>query len=187
MGLEGLELLGRAVSFQLAPQPDRLLEQFGDPQMMGEMQKVFFSEGANSLGHSYARLTIGPGGRNDLQDVIQLLQKEPATKRALVNFASQPNGKIPCVTAVQFLIRQDSLNLMYFARGQDAFRKFYADALCLVTMARKVATALALPMGVARGFIGSAHIYDRDLPEIRQTLKAVRRWLESQPAAEVTA
>jgi thymidylate synthase len=155
--------------------------------MMAEMQKVFFSEGANSLGHSYATLMCGPGGRHDLQDVLELLGKEPATKRALVSFTPQPNGKIPCVTAVQFLIREGALNLIYFARGQDAFKKFYADALCLSTMGRKVAGPLGLPLGVARGFIGSAHVYHRDLPAIRQTLAETQRWLETKQAGGVLA
>ena len=131
MGEEGLELLGRTVHLAAATEPDDVLERFADRQMVQEMQKVFFSEGPNTLGHSYAKLICGPGGRHDLQDVIDLLKKEPATKRALITFASQPGGKVPCITALQFLIRDDALQLMYFARGQDVFRKFYADALCL--------------------------------------------------------
>src|SRR5581483_2594120 len=149
MGDEGLELLAHTVTFQLSNEPDPLLAQFGDRRMMDEMQKVFFSDAPNSLGHSYAKLIHGPGGRSDLQDIIALLEKEPATKRALVTFTAQPNGKVPCVTAVQFLIREGALQLIYFARGQDAFRKFYADALCLVTLAKKVAAARQLPLGVA--------------------------------------
>jgi thymidylate synthase len=185
MGEEGLELLGHTVTFQVSNEPDRLLEEFGDTQMMAEMQKVFFSEGPNSLGHSYAKLICGPGGRQDLQDIIALLEKGPATKRALVTFAAQPNGKVPCVTAMQFLIRERTLQLIYFARGQDAFRKFYADALCLVMMGKRVGTALGLPLGLVRGFIGSAHIYDRDLPAIRETVAAARRWLQTNRSQEV--
>lgn len=187
MGDEGLELLGRTVLFQPDPTPDDLLERFGDKQMMAEMQKVFFSEGPNSLGHSYARLICGPGGRNDLQDVIGLLQKEPATKRALVTFSAQPNGKVPCVTAVQFLVRAEALQLIYFARGQDAFRKFYADALCLVAIGQKVAEALRVSLGVVRGFIGSSHIYHRDLPEIQKTLAAAHQRLSVSAAEGVVA
>jgi thymidylate synthase len=174
MGTEGLELLGANVSFLLTAQTDEILQGFANPHMIAEMKKVFFSDAPNSLGHSYTRLISGPGGRHDLQDVIELLQAEPLTKRALVNFSSQPGGKIPCISAVQFIIRDGALQIMYFARGQDAFKKFYADGLCLIAMAERVATELGKPLGVARGFIGSSHVYHSDMAAIRETLDGAK-------------
>jgi thymidylate synthase len=182
MGDEGLELLGRTVSFPLTSHPDDVLDRFADQKMMQEMQKVFFTDGPNALGHTYTKLICGPGGRNDLQDVIELLRKEPLTKRALVNFSTVPGGKVPCVTALQFLIREDALQLIYFARGQDIFRKFYADALCLGRMGETVASALTKPVGLVRGFIGSSHFYERDLPLIQQTIAAVHQYTAAQLA-----
>ena len=172
MDTEGLELVGANVSFRLAPREDLVLARFADPHMIAEMKKVFFSDGQNSLGHSYAKLLSGPGGRHDLEDVITLLRTEPQTKRALVNFMSQPGGKVPCISAIQFLVREGALQVMYFARGQDAFKKFYADGLCLVAMAERVASALGRPLGIARGFIGSGHVYHSDMESIEETLAA---------------
>ncbi|HLH54145.1 MAG TPA: thymidylate synthase [Verrucomicrobiae bacterium] len=171
MSDEGLEILGSNTSFRITTDADPILERFGDRAMIEEMKKVFFSNEPNALGHSYARLIQGPGGRNDLQDVIALLRCEPQTKRALVNFLSQPGKKVPCISAVQFLVREGALQLMYFARGQDVFRKFYADGLCLLSMAQAVASALGMPTGTARGFIGSAHVYHKDMPEINLILE----------------
>jgi thymidylate synthase len=172
MGGEGLEVLGANVSFDVSSQPDTILERFGDRAMIAEMQKVFFSNEPNSLGHSYASVIRGPGGRNDLQDVISMLQKEPATKKALVNFLAQPGGKVPCISAVQFLARNGAVQVMYFARGQDVFRKFYADGLCLIRMAESVAQALGLPGGAVHGFVGSAHAYHHDMASIKDVLSA---------------
>jgi thymidylate synthase len=182
MGEEGLELLGRTFQFLAAIEPDDVLERFADREMMQEMQKVFFSEGPNALGHSYAKVICGPGGRHDLQDVIDLLKREPATKRALITFAAQPGGKVPCITAMQFLVRDGAVQLLYFARGQDVFRKFYADALCLGRIGDRVATALALPLGLVRGFIGSSHIYHHDMDRIHQTIAAVQQYTAAQLA-----
>lgn len=184
MGDEGKELLGSTVAFQATTGPDDILERFADQGMAAEMKKVFFSDAPNSLGHSYAKLICGPDGRHDLQDVISLLERQPQTKRALVIFANQPGGKTPCVNAVQFLIRNEAVQLMYFARGQDAFRKFYADALCLAAMAEKVAAALRLTPGVVRGFIGSSHIYYKDVPAIREILSAAQSLLAKEPEGE---
>ena len=59
------------------------------------------------------------------------------------------------------------MRTLYFARGQDAFKKFYADALCLAEMARRVADGLDLPAGTVSGFIGSSHVYQEDRRPLR--------------------
>jgi thymidylate synthase len=185
MGEEGLELLGETVAFPAAGKPDEVLSRFGDAQMMAEMQKVFFSDASNSLGHSYAKLICGPDGRHDLQDVIELLRCEPLTKRAAITFSNRGGMKVPCINAVQFLVRNQAVQVMYFARGQDVFKKFYADALCLGTMAETVATGLGLSAGTVRGFIGSSHIYHRDTAAIRDLLCQSRQSLPSHSEERV--
>jgi thymidylate synthase len=164
------ELLGVQVSFPAADQPDAVVAQFGDSRLMAEMEKVFFSEAPNSLGHSYAKLVSGPACRRDLQDVIDLLRAKPSSKRAVVTLCGPGNNKVPCVNLMQFLIRKGLLRTIYFARGQDAFGKFYADALCVAKMARRVANSLDLPASTVEGFIGSSHVYHRDREAIERFL-----------------
>jgi thymidylate synthase len=171
MSNEGLEVLGASVFFRISSATDEVLDRFADQKMIAEMKKVFFEEGRNSLGHSYAKLLSGPDGRHDLQDVISLLRAEPHTKRALVSFLSVPGGKVPCISAVQFLVRNGALHLIYFARGQDAYKKFYADGLCLIAMAETVAKSLGVHAGTAQGLIGSSHVYHLDMPAIRDLLE----------------
>jgi hypothetical protein len=183
MGTEGFECLGVEIAFPAEIGDDSILNRFADAEMMANMQKVFFGEGTNPLGHSYAGLIRGPGGRNDLQDVILLLHEEPWSKRAVLSLSGTGNGKVPCVNVIQFLIREGSLHVIYFARGQDAFRKFYADALCIASMARKVASSLQIPAGTVTGFIGSCHIYKEDVPSIRRMLEALTDAVVNLPFA----
>jgi thymidylate synthase len=139
--------------------------------MMTEMNKVFFSDEANSLGHNYSDLMRGPGGRNDLEDVIALLHASPSSKRAVVTLCGHGAGKVPCLNVIQFLVRGGALRTIYFARGQDVFKKFYADALCVVKMAQRVAEGLSLPAETVSGFIGSSHVYHEDRPAIDDFLE----------------
>ena len=171
LGEEGYELLQVQVTFPASDGADPILVQFADPAMIREMRKVFFSPEANALGHSYAARMRGPGGRNDLQDVIALLRDEPLSKRAVLTLCGEGNGKVPCINAIQFLVRGGCVQTIYFARGQDVYKKFCADALCIAEMTRRVAAGLQLPAGNVSGFLASSHIYDRDLPAIRQMLK----------------
>jgi hypothetical protein len=169
---EGYEVLGAGVVFPGRNGQDLLIERFGDPRMIAEMRKVFFDSSANALGHSYAGLMRGPEGRGDLQDIIALLTGEPLSKRAVLTFGGEPGGKVPCVNLVQFLVRGGRVQTIYFARGQDAYKKFYADGLCLMALAEKVGQGLDRPVGLVRGYIGSSHVYREDLPRVEQMLQA---------------
>jgi len=60
MANEGCELLGVTVGFPAVADADPLIEQFGNPEMIAEMKKVFFGGGPNALGHGYASLMRGP-------------------------------------------------------------------------------------------------------------------------------
>jgi thymidylate synthase len=162
VGGECLELLEVQVAFSADAEADEVIRHFGDKRMMAEMERVFFADGANALGHSYAKLMRGPGGRHDLEDVISLLRAEPSSKRAVLTLCGPGDGKVPCINVIQFLIRAGSLRTIYFARGQDAFKKFYADAFCLAKMARRVADGLGLTADTVSGFIGSSHVYHED-------------------------
>jgi thymidylate synthase len=81
-----------------------------------------------------------------------------------------PGGQVPCVNSIQFLVRNAEVRTYYFARGQDAFQKFYADGLCLGLMGQRVAGGLGLRPGNVTGFIASSHVYERDLPAIGRML-----------------
>ncbi len=167
---ETLEILEVRVTFPACAEGDELIRQLGDSRMITEMEKVFFSNGTNALGHNYCDLMRGPGGRNDLEDVVALLRASPASKRAVVSLCSHGGGKVPCINVIQFLVRRGALRAIYFARGQDAFKKFYADALCLVKMTGRVAEALGMAADSISGFIGSSHIYHEDRPAIDKFL-----------------
>jgi thymidylate synthase len=177
---EGLELLEVQVGFPAVSDEDSLVQQFGDARMLAEMEKVFFSDNANSLGHSYSKLMRGPGGRNDLQDIVSLLRQEPASKRAVLTLCGAGNGKVPCINVIEFLVRQAELRVIYFARGQDAFKKFYADAFCIGKMACRVAGELSVSPGKVTGFIGSSHIYHADRAAIEDFLDRASQSLHNR-------
>ena len=174
---EGLECLEAHVAFPAETEGDELIRQFGDSRMIAEMERVFFADGSNALGHCYAKLMRGPGGRHDLEDVIALLRAQPSSKRAVMTLCGPGDGKVPCINVIQFLVRAGALRTIYFARGQDAFKKFYADALCLAKMARRVAEGLGLQADIVSGFIGSSHIYHKDRPVIDDFLARGNRLL----------
>ncbi len=149
---------------------DPLLVRFASRENVEQMWKVFFTTEPNQFGHSYRDRIRGPGGRSDLSDVIELLQREPLSKRAAIVLVGEGNGRVPCINVVHFLHRRQGLVATYFARGQDIFRKFYADALCIFEMARRIADGIGVPVDQVTGIISSAHIYLADLAAIGDVL-----------------
>jgi thymidylate synthase len=174
VGNETRELLHLAVTFETADfEDDPLLLRFGSAEHVEQMRKVFFSDAPNHFGHSYRDRIRGPAGRSDLSDAVELLRRAPWSKRAVVVLTMPGDGTVPCINAMQFLRRQEGLVATYFSRGQDMFRKFYADGVCLYEIARHVAASLEIPLLSVSGFIVSAHVYLQDTAEIRDLLARV--------------
>ncbi len=176
VGEEMREVLHLWIAFQRGDfQADPLLVRFASSRQVEEMRKVFFSSEPNLFGHSYSDCLRGPQGRADLGDVIELLGKDPASKRALVALVGLGDGRVPCINAIHVLRREDGLTATYFARGQDIFRKFFADGVCLHELAQRVASKLGIPLVAVFGMIGSAHLYLADLAEVRSLLAEADR------------
>ena len=165
------ELLHVCVSFAEGDfDSDPVLVRFASREAVEQMRKVFFTTEPNGFGHSYRDRIVGPRGRCDLSDVIELLDREPLSKRAMIVLAGEGDGRVPCINAVHFLRRAQGLVTTYFARGQDIFRKFYADGACIFEMARRVAHAIGEPVDRVTGVISSAHVYLADLAAIGDVL-----------------
>jgi thymidylate synthase len=171
VGDETRELLNVSIAFETGVfEEDPLLIRFGSPDFIEEMRKVFFSDTPNIFGHNYRDRFRGPLGRSDLSDVVELLRRSPWSKRAVVALTGLGDGQVPCINAIHFLRRNEGLVATYFSRGQDIFRKFYADGVCLHEMARRVASSLDIPLHSISGTISTAHIYLKDFEEIRELL-----------------
>jgi thymidylate synthase len=163
------------VDFTVEPSDITELAVYGLEETLSEMRKVFFTSESNRFGHSYRSCWRGPFGREDLSDVINLLKDQPSTKRALLVFVDPTGKKVPCLNAIHFLIRHGCLDLSYFARGQDVYLKFCADAICVRDFGEMVSEALGIRIGTITGTISSAHIYRKDFERVESILNPVRK------------
>jgi thymidylate synthase len=164
------EISNAVVAFEVTDlDQDDILKKYCSPNNVLEMEKVFFSDGANSFGHSYRNRWRGPNGKNDLTDIISMLKSKPTTKRAILTFESDAT-KTPCINIIHFTCRNNILYASYFSRGQDIFNKFYADAFCIQKFGQIIAEELNVPLERITGFISSAHIYNKDLARAKQIL-----------------
>jgi hypothetical protein len=117
-----------------------------------------------------------PGLRTDqLIGVIELLRKEPDTRRAVmcfwdprtdlgvytdIGFEHVTSKDIPCNDLLMFKLRDDELNLTVCCRSNDAVWGAYgANAVQFATILEFVAAAVGVKVGTYRQISDSFHIY----------------------------
>ena len=139
-----------------------------------EMEKVFFSNEANIFNHSYSKtiLTPYPSNNSPIDAICKLLKNNISSRKAVLIFAPYGEEKVPCITSIQFVVRQNVLYVFYTSRSQDIYRKFPCDAICIASYAKQVAQKLNLGLGHISANIVSPHIYIENKTEAIQYLNS---------------
>ena len=137
-----------------------------------EMEKVFFTNMKNSFGHSYRDATLTPllSETDPINALSILLGKNATTRKAVLTFAPYGEEKIPCINTIQLLVRNNRLDIIYNARGQDVFRKFPCDAMCIAEYGLRVAIMNNYELGTIYAHIASAHIYDENVDDAQKCI-----------------
>lgn len=115
----------------------------------------------------------------DLNDVIDLLAKDPYTRQAyLPIWFPEDTGvvhgeRVPCTLGYHFLMRLGRLDIVYYMRSCDFVRHFQDDVYMAARLCQWVADHLD---GVYPGelvmHISSLHIFRGDLPRLQEILDA---------------
>ena len=117
----------------------------------------------------YMALLRSPGAGLSLDDVVQRLRREPESKSATVQFPVTATAK-PCLTTLDFKLRNGHIELTAFFRSQDVWRRQPANNAFLLDCVRLVAIQLGVQPGLVRVVVASAHVQEADLPGIQTFL-----------------
>lgn len=107
-------------------------------------------------------------GINQLDNIISLLKKKPTSRRAVIQLfdskdITKPYKEIPCTNSIQFLVRDKKLTCCVSMRSNDAFRGLPHDIFCFTMIQEMIAREIDIELGPYNHFVGSFHIYDRDI------------------------
>jgi thymidylate synthase len=114
--------------------------------------------------------------------IKNLLIGKPESKKATISILKDTdlqNGHVPCIVTIDFKVRDGLLNLYYFARSQDVFKRSYADNIALAQIQKLLAAELDIDIGILSGYIASAHIYKSDL-ELISSLKIFKSFFKDK-------
>ena len=114
-------------------------------------------------------------GINQIQNVAALLTRKRSTRQAVVQlFAAQDiveqYNDVPCTCCLQFVIREDKLNLMTSMRSNDAYKGLPHDIFCFTMLQEILARALNVEPGIYKHAVGSMHLYNDDRATAEQFL-----------------
>lgn len=173
------EVLRATVEVDAPAVNDQVLARYADPERLAWMHANFTDGGqvteldqADSYAtrlYDYART-----GRNQIAWVIDRIKVDPAVRDATIT-TFQPltdTSYIPCVSLLDFWLADGALQLGAYAHGIDFGTKGYANLVELAALHHHVADALDTGVGTLTFTIKSAHIYDTELPVMREICQA---------------
>ena len=159
---------------------DEIVREFGDLERIAWMHANFTDHAlVRELGdaRSYAsRLFDYAGtGRDQVQWVIERLRSDPTSRSATIT-TFEPlldTSYIPCVSLLDFWIRDGALEQVVYAHSIDFGSKGYGNLVELAWLQEHVASELGLPVGRLDFLIKSAHIYDTEFEYMNTVLAQV--------------
>lgn len=125
-----------------------------------------YSDDGETIHGAYGpRLTGANGEIDQLDSVVKLLKKKPTSRRAVIQLFRDSDlemhyNDIPCTTNIQFLVREDSLDMMVNMRSNDIYRGLPHDIFCFTMIQEIIACQLNLKLGVYKHSVGSLHLYE---------------------------
>jgi thymidylate synthase len=159
---------------------DPIVTELGDVERLAWMHANFTDYAlVSELGHarSYAsRLyDYAAAGRDQVQWVIDRLRTDPTSRSATIT-TFEPlldTTYIPCVSLLDFWIRDGQLESIVYAHSIDFGAKGYGNLVELAHLMERVAEGLNLPVGRLDFVVKSAHIYEPDVPMMRDAVNVL--------------
>jgi thymidylate synthase len=182
-----LEVMGVSFNISKPNSSDFLAMSFGKPEMINAMVKNFnTNEPQFGFKFSYGARIFSGENSGGFEDVARLLRRKPEAKSASISLLRSGDfqgSHVPCITTIDFKLRDNKLHIYYFARSQDIFKKNYADNIAILKVGERLATELNVEIGTITGMIASAHIYEADFHAANQLLTDAQLVFESKEGA----
>lgn len=123
----------------------------------------------------YGPRLFQPKGKSQIDYVLETLSSNPWSRKAVIQLfdredVQEKHEDVPCTCTLQFLIRKERLNLVTYMRSNDAWLGLAHDIFCFTMLQEMVARALKIPLGIYEHFVGSLHLYNRNIEQAKAFL-----------------
>ena len=112
-------------------------------------------------------------GFDQLQQIIELLRNDPTTRRAVLNISDPAINRITtkdmqCTIALQFLIRDEQLEMTVYMRSNDIYFGLPYDYIYFVSIGEYIAKQLNRKLSLYTHHATSMHMYLKDEEKFKQ-------------------
>lgn len=119
------------------------------------------------------RLLNMDGQYNQVENVIELLRKSPSSRRAVIQLFDAADiatryKEIPCTCTLQFMVRDNKLNMFTYMRSNDAFLGLAHDIFAFTMLQEIIARSIGIEIGTYKHAVGSLHLYDANRTQAKQ-------------------
>lgn len=163
------------------PDPDdATIAELGDPEWLQWMHENFFvQKDVPELGGaaSYAVRLFNYDGRDQIAWVVERLRSNPEARDATIT-TFQPGRDttyIPCVSLLDFWLRDGAVELIVYAHSLDFGKKAYGNLVELAALQAYVAAELKAQVGRLVVHVKTAHVYEPELELMAELSSASRR------------
>lgn len=161
---------------------DPIIARYGDPERLAWMHANFTDHSrVEELGGSDSYATrlfdYARTGRDQVRWVIDRIAANPSTRDATIT-TFEPltdSSYVPCVSLLDFWLREGTLQVDVYAHSIDFGTKGYANLVELAALQARVAHELAVPVGTLTMTVKSAHIYETEIGLMRGIVAAARQ------------
>jgi thymidylate synthase len=135
------------------------------------------SEDGMTVYGGYGRRLFNMRRRFDqVQNVLSLLERRPASRRAVIQLydaadIASEHREIPCTCTLQFVVRDERLDMLTQMRSNDAYVGLPHDVFAFTMLQEIIAVTLGVRLGTYKHSVGSLHLYDRDRDDARRYLE----------------
>ncbi len=161
------------------PDPaDGLIATLADPDWLEWMKRNFTEpDDVAELGgaRSYATRLRDYDGHDQVAWVIERLRRDDETRSATIT-TLQPLSDttyIPCVSLLDFWLRDGALELVVYAHSLDFGKKAYGNLVELARLQQEAASAVGVACGRLVIYAKSAHVYEPELDAMRALTASV--------------
>ena len=125
---------------------------------------------------AYGDIVFKRHGFNQIDKIIELLAKDPMSRRAVVNF-NVPNKNVIetkdeiCTIALQFIIRDSKLNCTGIMRSNDIWYGLPYDVVFFTEIQKYIAHRLNVQVGTYVHDVISLHCYERNYDDMEKIIK----------------
>ena len=119
------------------------------------------------------RLFAMRGSIDQISSVCELLRQKPSSRRAVIQLfnaedIASEHKEVPCTTTMQFFRREGKMHMATTLRSNDAYKGLPHDVFCFTMLQEMVARRLGVELGEYYQFVGSMHVYARDLKKLSE-------------------